>query len=206
MRRAVALLSLLPLLPAGAAAQVMADAQGIDSRIDGRTDSGPAPSATERLARRLPAELLGYRRMGEAESLRQGSAVRYAPADGERILVSVMVYASEDSGTPEEALQRASAETEALAGTGRYRAVTAQALPPAATPALAEAAPGLRCTSFTLQPQQGRASADGLCVALQSGHLVKVRVNSLSQADAGRAGRMAAEMAEAVGQVFATAR
>ncbi|ONG49960.1 hypothetical protein BKE38_20160 [Pseudoroseomonas deserti] len=198
MRRAVTLLSLLPLLPFGAAAQVMADAQPIDP--------GPAPSATERLARRLPSELLGYRRISETEALRRGSTVRYAATDGERIMVSVMVYASEGSGTPEEELQRASAETEALAGTGRYRAVTAQALPPAATPALAEATPALRCTSFTLQPQQGRASADGICVALQSGHVVKVRVNSLSQPDAGRAGRMAAEMAEAVGQVFASAR
>ncbi|WP_159998545.1 hypothetical protein [Roseomonas sp. 18066] len=198
MRRAVTLLSLLPLLPFGAVAQVMADAQP--------TDPTPPPSATERLARRLPAELLGYRRMGDAESLRRGSAVRYAAADGERIVISVMVYASEGSGTPEEELQRASAETEALAGKGRYRAVTAQALPPAATPALAEATPALRCTSFTLESQQGRATADGLCVALQSGHVVKVRVNSLSQPDAGRAGRMAAEMAEAVGQVLALAR
>jgi hypothetical protein len=197
MRHAVAVLTLLlPLLPVAAAGQGPA------------TPPVPAgapapPSATERLARRLPPDLLGYRRLGEPAPMHRGNAVRYAAADGERILISVTLFATEASGTAEEELRRASAETEALAEGGRYRSVTARA-PAVLRPA--DPAASLHCASFTLEPQRGRASADGICVALQSGHVVKVRVKSLSRPDADRAGRMAAEMAGAVGQVLALAR
>ncbi|WP_372621513.1 hypothetical protein [Falsiroseomonas sp.] len=126
-----------------------------------------------------------------------GVSVRYVPANGERMIATVYLYDRGQFRQPEggdspdvlQELRAAAAELNAVARMGRYRSVafdTGMDVGP------------IRCANFRIVQQDGATTGDSVCVTIQHGRFVKVRLTSWSPPDSTAAGIAAAGLTSTV--------
>jgi len=172
MPRALAIVPLLLATLGGAAAQ-----------------KPPPPSPEARAVEALPPVLGAFRRGGAVMDYERqpggagyGASVRYLPANGERMLVTVYLY---DGGRPRgpdgarggdlfRELASAAGELDETVRRGRYRAVE-----PRGGMSVGEGTDGgVRCNLFRIVQPDGRTTGDSVCMAIHDGRFVKVRVTA----------------------------
>jgi hypothetical protein len=170
-----------------------------------RATAGPSgASDAARDAGALPSELEPFRRTGEVTNLELlpggaglGASARYVPANGERMIATVYLYDRGQFRQPEggdspdvmQELRTTTAELNAMARMGRYRSVafdTGMDVGP------------IRCANFRIVQPDGATTGDSVCVTVQRGSFVKVRVTSWSPADSTAAGILAAGLTSMV--------
>lgn len=164
--------------------------------------SAPQQSALQE-AGALPEQLGPLRRNGPVLDFERqpggtgmGAGLRYVPANGERITVSVYIYdrgrqrGPEGGDSPDlvEELRLSSAELGAAVRGGVYRSMKLEAgmnLGRNAAP------PDLRCTTFSGVQRDGARTGDSICVTVQQGRFVKVRLTVWNPPEPALAGLMA---------------
>ncbi|WP_426958158.1 hypothetical protein [Muricoccus radiodurans] len=166
----------------------------------------------------LPREMAGFRREGfVVDYARQvgnpglGASARYVPMSGERVIATVYIYdrgvrrSPEGGSSPDvdAELRSTLGEVQALVQLGRYRSFAPEL-------AMSMSGPGggtdLRCRNFRLGLGDGVITGDSVCVTIQGGAFVKVRVSSFQRQEPTAAGLMAASLLSAVVQARAPVR
>ncbi|MCK8785803.1 hypothetical protein M0638_15595 [Roseomonas sp. NAR14] len=193
--------ALVPLL-------LLAGCASPDASAPGPVAGAPGVSAAARAAEALPPMLASFRRSGPVTDFEQrpggaglGAAVPYAPTGGERMAATVFIYdrgrRPPDGDGPEVAAEfrLAAAELDAAMRAGIYRSVSfanGMGVRSAAT------ARSFRCANFRITQQDGAPTGSSLCVAVQRGMFVKVRLTAWQPPDPGIAGIAAAALTAAV--------
>ncbi|HEY4250836.1 MAG TPA: hypothetical protein VGM87_06535 [Roseomonas sp.] len=194
------LVAMAMLLLAGCGAAAMPDGAA----------AGPDRPALARMAAAFPPELAGFRRVGEITDYESrpggaglGASASYRPADGAGAAATIYLYdrgrrRQVDGGhSPDiaEELRMTRAEIDALVRAGRYRAVTPEAgMRVAGTPD----AGGMRCLNFRVVQANGSPTGDSVCVSVQGGVFVKVRVTASSTPEPAVAGLFASGLLSAM--------
>ncbi|HEY8609949.1 MAG TPA: hypothetical protein VIL69_01510 [Roseomonas sp.] len=159
----------------------------------------------------LPVELGPLRRTGaplnfEAQSggAGLGASARYAPSNGERIAVTVYIYdrgqrrAPDGAESPEavEELRKAAAELNLAARVGTYRSVKFNT---GSTMGRSGGSPAeIRCANFNLVQRDGAPTGDSICLTVQQGRFVKVRLTIWNPPEPILAGTMAAAILQSI--------
>lgn len=156
----------------------------------------------------LPAELNGFRRTipivdfeTSPNGAGLGASARYVPINGERIVSTVFIYdrgqhRQPDGGeSPDVGLEIAAAHSEmnGMVRIGRFRTVT----PGSAADFKSADKTTQRCASFSVVQQDGSPTGDAICVTINKGRFVKVRLTAWNVPDVG-AGVMAGALLLAV--------
>ncbi|MBP0491269.1 hypothetical protein [Roseomonas indoligenes] len=155
----------------------------------GTGDSAPASRSTpQEEGGALPVEFDGFRRVGNPLNFEGqpggaglGAGVRYAPANGERIALTVYIYdrgrprAPEGGASPDvlDELRTTTAELNAAVRAGIYRSVkfnTGMNLGQGNVPT------ELRCLNFSMVQRDGTPTGDSVCVTVVNGRFMKVRL------------------------------
>ncbi|TCZ56607.1 hypothetical protein [Roseicella aquatilis] len=170
---------------------------------------GPLPMAG--LLNALPAELAGWRRgavtdfEGKPGGTGLGAAVEYRPAVGGPGVATIYFYDRGETGLPPGTvapavageIRRAVGEVEAV---GPLRRFAVAARGPEADIAGADGRPALRCQPLVLAFEGGNRADSHVCLGVEGGHFVKLRMTLPASAES-----LSAKAVEAFGQALLAA-
>ena len=158
----------------------------------------------------LPQQLDGFQRSGSLIDYAQrtgnpglGASARYVPSSGERVAATIYIYdrgrprqpAGANSPDVEQELHATAGELNAMVRAGRYQLTRPEGGMNVGAPSAADSA---KCLTFTVTQGDGARTGDAVCVTVQRGQFLKVRVTSWNPPEPTAAGLFAVGLLKAV--------
>jgi hypothetical protein len=188
---------------------------GAAQAADEKTRQGPSAAALA--LESLPQELGAYRRSGAVRDLDrlrggagQGAVLRYIPRNNERIIASVIVYdrgrhRAPEGGQNPDVNQEVRAAIDELHAVQRMGHVRSVAFATGMDISGNSQSGSMRCANFRVIQQDGAPTADSVCITVQNGRFLKIRLTSWVSPEPMSAGMFAAALLSAVWEAQARA-
>ena len=157
----------------------------------------------------MPQQLAGFQRTGSLIDYAQrtgnpglGASARYVPSSGERIVATIYIY---DRGRPrqpeganspdvQQELGATTGELNAMVRAGRYQLAKPEGGMNVGAPSNADSA---KCLTYTVTQGDGARTGDAVCVTVQRGQFLKVRVTTWDPPEPTAAGLFAVGLLKA---------